>query len=146
MLNNLLLNHSMLLRGAPELLRLSEIVLLIHFWGCEAVWGGVRGYEVFSTTHFFQIFISSGNVCLPSEHNRKMVFYSLYSFGVPALFTGIVLIINYFNEIVCIFYPSYNLEGTCMYDEIPHVWRPGYGETSCWFSSDTKGIFYYFYV
>ena len=75
-----------------------------------------------------------------------MVFYSLYGFGVPALLTAIVSIIDLSSkleetEIVEI----ETIEKLRKYLG-PMFWRPGFGESSCWFSSCSSGLLLYLYM
>ena len=77
----------------------------------------------------------SGQSRLPAHyHKRKLGFYSLYSFGVPALLTLLVAIVHK-NEV------SEDVE-----DADASYWRPGIGEDSCWLSSCSKGQLLYFYL
>ena len=69
------------------------------------------------------IFLFRGSSRLPdNQNNLRFVFYSLYSFGIPAILTIAVICIDRFAD--------------------GNVIRPGFGEETCWFNSCTNGIYF----
>ena len=53
--------------------------------------------------------------------NKRLICYSLYSFGVPAIMTTLVFCLDRFVN--------------------DSKFRPGFGEETCWFNSCTHGIY-----
>ena len=90
-------------------------------------------------THIF-----SGQSKLPSHyHKRRLLLYSLYSFGIPALMTLTVGLLDKVNmKSSTLTNPEVDDNGVIMNS----YWRPGIGEESCWLSSCSSGQLLYFYL
>ena len=89
---------------------------------------------------------SSGKSKRQDQKGRQMAFYSLYGFGVPALLTAIVSIIDLSSKL-----EDSEIKEIETIEELRNhlgsmFWRPGFGESSCWFSSSSKGLLLYLYV
>ena len=89
---------------------------------------------------------SSGKSKRQDQKGRQMAFYSLYGFGVPALLTAIVSIIDLSSKL-----EETEIENYETIEELRNhlgsmFWRPGFGESSCWFSSCSSGLLVYLYV
>ena len=89
---------------------------------------------------------SSGKSKRQDQKGRQMAFYSLYGFGVPALLTAIVSIIDLSSKL-----EETEIENYETIEELRNhlgsmFWRPGFGESSCWFSSCSSGLLLYLYV
>ena len=81
---------------------------------------------------------------LPSySYKQRLGLYGLYSFGVPALMTLTVVILNQ-DDISNsnLFDPEVDNSGYIVNEN----WRPGIGEESCWLSSCSYGQLIYFYL
>ena len=72
-------------------------------------------------------------------HTRNFIGYALYSYGVPALLTCTVDFLDHFD-------PSINPVGGNTNGTLSPIWRPGFGEESCWFSTCSEGLLLYFYM
>merc|ERR1719266_3177074 len=86
----------------------------------------------------------SGQMKLPSNsYKQRLGVYGIYSFGVPALMTLTVVILNQ-NDISNsnLFDPEVDNSGSIVNEN----WRPGIGEESCWLSSCSYGQLIYFYL
>ena len=88
--------------------------------------------------------IFSGQSKLPTHyHKRRILLYSLYSFGIPALMTLTVGILDKVNmKSSTLANPDVDDNGVIMNS----YWRPGIGEESCWLSSCSSGQLLYFYL
>jgi hypothetical protein len=85
------------------------------------------------------MYFSSGSSRLPKSANTKrLILYSMYSFGVPALMTILVFILNQVDNSTDPL--SGNENGT-----ISARWRPGFGEETCWFTSCSDGFVIFLY-
>ena len=107
-------------------------------------------FITFQLINFFDLNLfflnSSGKSKRQDRKGRQMVFYSLYGFGVPALLTAIVSIIDLSSKL-----EETEIENYETIEELRNhlgsmFWRPGFGESSCWFSSCSSGLLVYLYV
>ena len=83
---------------------------------------------------FFLTF--SGTRGPATENTKKLIYYSLYSFGVPAIMTLMVLGLHIRDD------SSDALNGNGN-ETISPMWRPGFGEETCWFTTCSHGIAYF---
>ena len=102
--------------------------------------------SLFLHMNIFRLFFSpfSGQMKLPSNsYKQRLGLYGLYSFGVPALMTLTVVILNQ-DDISNsnLFDPEVDNSGYIVNEN----WRPGIGEESCWLSSCSYGQLIYFYL
>ena len=81
---------------------------------------------------------------LPSNYNKQQLgFYCLYSYGIPALMTLLVVFVNQDDVSSSnLFDPEVDTSGSIVNEN----WRPGIGEESCWLSSCSYGQLLYFYL
>ena len=84
--------------------------------------------------YIFFHFSGTGRVA-DSENRAKLIFYSIYSFGVPLLMTIMVYVLHKYDPIGHI---SEIWNGTSSSPD----WRPGFGEETCWFTTCSSGILF----
>ena len=117
-------------------------------WANSGIYHLIHDQDIITLTNehilIINLFLFSGQMKLPSNsYKQRLGLYGLYSFGVPALMTLTVVILNQ-DDISNsnLFDPEVDNSGYIVNEN----WRPGIGEESCWLSSCSYGQLIYFYL